>query len=138
MADIDTHGLLIDFGKHKGQPYTRAPISYLRWMVNSGHSRADIAIAELNRRGIALVDVPIEISGHAIDTASLRCWKIYRDNRKTANEGLHAWLMRTCVDALAANDLGADGAVYHLGMKLVLFQGDLHWTLKTVMRDKRT
>lgn len=134
---IDTHGMLIDFGKHKGEPYTRAPISYLRWMVNSGHSKADVAIAELDRRGIALVDTPIEISGHAIDTASLRCWKIYRDNRKTANEGLHAWLTRTCVDALASSDVGADGDVYYQGMKFALVQGDLHWTLKTIMRDKR-
>ena len=133
---IDTHGMLIDFGKHKGEPYTRAPISYLRWMVDSGHSRAEVAQAELERRGIPLVNAPIEISGHAIDSASLRLWKIYRDTRKSAREGLHAWLVRTCVDAMAAGDPNLDGAVNYNGMKLVLHKGDLHYTLKTVMRDK--
>ncbi len=133
---IDTHNLLIDFGKHKGQPYTRAPISYLRWMVNSGHSRAEVAIAELNRRGMPLVDAPIEISGHAIDSASLRLWKNYRDTRKSPREGLHAWLMRMCVEAISENDIGEDNDVYYQDIKLVLFKGDLHYTLKTVMKDK--
>ena len=137
MSEIDTHGMLIDFGRHKGEPYTRAPIAYLRWMVDSGHTRMDVAVAELERRGMPLVKEPIEISGHAIDSASLRCWKIYRDNRKTANQGLHAWLITVCVDALASNDLGADSEVYHLGMKLAFHKGGLHMTLKTVMRDKR-
>ena len=135
---IDTHGMLIDFGKHKGQPYTRAPISYLRWMIDKGHFRAEVAQAELERRGISLVDGPIEISGHAIDSASLRLWKNYRDTRKSSREGLHAWLVRTCVDAIASSDIGSDGEVYYQGMKLVMHQGDLHYTLKTVMRDKRT
>lgn len=135
---IDTHGVLLDFGKYKGEPYTRAPISYLRWMVNSAHSQARVAQAELERRGLPLVDAPIEISGHAVDSASLRCWKIYRDTRRTANEGLHAWLIRMCVEALSESDLGSDNEVYYQGMKMALVKGDLHWTLKTVMQDKRS
>ena len=130
--------MLIDFGKHRGQPYTRAPISYLRWMVDNAHSRSDVAQAELERRGIPLVSAPIEISGHAIDSASLRAWKNYRDTRKDANEGLHAWLVRTCVDALAAGDPDSDDVVHYQDLKLVLHKGDLHWTLTTVMRDKRS
>ena len=106
-------------------------------MVDSRHSRADVAQAELERRGIALVNEPIEISGHAVDSASLRLWKHYRSTRKSASEGLHSWLIRMCVEAVAKNDLDSDGAVYYQGMKLVLHKGDLHHTLKTVMRDTR-
>ncbi len=134
---LDTHGLIIDFGKFAGEPYTRAPVSYLRWMVDSDHSNAEIAIAELARRGIALVDSPIEISCHAIDSASLRCWKIYRDTRTSRNQGLHSWLVDICVNAMVNSDLGDDGEIYYLGMKLVIAKGALRHTLKTIMRDTR-
>ena len=137
MDKIDTHGMLIDFGKHRGQPYTRAPIAYLRWMVDGNHTRADIAVAELERRGVALVDAPMEISGHAIDSASLRLWKVYRDTRKSSVEGLNSWLIRMCLEALAENDPGDDGEVVYQGIKFAFHKGHLHWTLKTVMKENR-
>ena len=40
MNDINTHGLVCDFGRHKGIPYTRLPVSYLTWMVNRTHSKS--------------------------------------------------------------------------------------------------
>ena len=68
---INTHGMICDFGRHKGTPYTRIPVSYLLWMVGAGHSRADVAQAELDRRGTTVPE--LDISGHAIDRASLVC-----------------------------------------------------------------
>ncbi len=32
---INTHHLTVGFGKHKGELWTRVPVSYLRWLVNS-------------------------------------------------------------------------------------------------------
>ena len=48
---INTHGMVIGFGKHKGELYTRVPVSYLFWMVNVEHQDAATAQAEIDRRG---------------------------------------------------------------------------------------
>ena len=133
MGDINTHGMICDFGKHSGTPYTRLPVSYLRWMVNVRHSRADIAQAELDRRGTTVPD--LDISGHAIDTASLRVRRTWHETRRK-DEGLHSWLCRVSAEALAAAEPDEDGRCYHLGMKLV-FEMDGVWpVLKTVMPAK--
>ncbi len=134
---IDTHGVRIGFGKHHGELYTRLPISYLRWMCNSGTREKELAEAELKRRGVGLINSPIEISGHAVDTASLRVWKQYRDTRTDSHEGLHAWLLRMCTEAMTESDANDDDQIFYKGMKLVLVQGDLHWTLKTVMMENK-
>lgn len=96
-AAMNTHELVCDFGRHAGEPYTRLPVSYLRWMVNARHSRADIAEAELKRRGTVTPD--IDITGHAIDRASQRCLDLWQKSRQ-GPEGLHAWLHRMAVAAL--------------------------------------
>ncbi len=127
--------MLVDFGTHHGKRYTRVPVSYLRWMVNDGHSRAEIAKSELERRGIPLANAPIEISGHAIDSASLRVWKIWKSTRASAKVGLHAWLIETVIDALSHGEPNSDGRINYNGMILVLARGELWWTLKTVMRE---
>lgn len=31
---VDTHNKVIVFGKHKGERWTRLPISYLKWIMN--------------------------------------------------------------------------------------------------------
>jgi len=135
MTDIDTHGLRVDFGKYRGERYTRLPVSYLRWMVNDGHKKAHIARAELERRDIPLNDTVVEISGHAIDQASKRILKVWRKERRP-NEGLHRWLTRTCEKALRnTNGLDKDGRIYYMGLKLVFAQGELYFTLKTIMKD---
>lgn len=133
---IDTHGMVLGFGKFAKELYTRAPISYLRWMIDCKHSRAEVAQAELDRRGVTATDNNIEISGHAIDSASMRCHKAWRKDRGS-QEGLHAWLLRLCDEALGELEMGDDNRIIHKGVILVFNKGDLYWTLKTVMSDKR-
>ena len=41
---------LVDFGKHRGKPYSDVPLRYLKWMVSEGHSRSEQAREEVNRR----------------------------------------------------------------------------------------
>ena len=132
-ATINTHGMTVDFGKHKGTLYTRLPVSYLLWMVGVGHSSKHIAQAELDRRGTVLPE--LDVSGHAIDRASLSCRKIWHETRKQ-DEGLHAWLCRIAAEGLAAGEPDEEGRVFTHGMKLV-FEMDGEWpVLKTVMRQK--
>lgn len=130
---IDTHNLACDFGKHKGTAYTRLPVSYLFWMVNCNHSRADIAQAELDRRGTVLPDV--DVSGHAIDRASLNCRKIWHEN-KQEGEGLYSWLCRVSKEALDISNVDEKGRYHYLNMKFAFGEDTTYPVLKTVMRDK--
>lgn len=134
-GDINTHGMIVDFGKHRGAPWTRLPVSYLTWMVGSRHSKAEIAAAELKRRGTRTPS--LDVSGHAIDRASLGCRKIWHETRGE-DEGIHAWLVRVSEEALAAKDIDDKGRYRHAGM-LFCFELDGLWpVLKTVMRKKDT
>lgn len=127
---MDTHHLVCDFGKHKGTLYTRIPVAYLKWMVNVDHTCADIAKAELERRGS--VTPELEISGHAIDRASLTCLKLWQLTR-TEGEGLNAWLIRLSQGALDSVNGVVEGKILFMGMKFV-FEMDGVWpVLKTVM-----
>ena len=128
---MNTHNLICDFGKHKGVPYTQLPVSYLKWMVNSDHSKKDIAEAELDRRGTVTPDM--EISGHAIDRASLSCRKIWHET-KNHDEGLHAWLIRQAQNALKVDNKDDKGRYLYCGMKWVFYQDGIWPVLKTVMR----
>ena len=128
---INTHGLIADFGRHNGRPYTRIPVNYLLWMVNSEHSRADIAKAELERRGTVLPVV--DISGHAIDRASLNCQLILYQT-KLENEGIHAWLCRLTVEAIRANERDDKGRYVHAGMLFAIEQDGCWPVLKTIMQ----
>lgn len=132
MNDINTHGMVCDFGKHKGLPYTRLPVSYLKWLANTlGHRAQDIAKAELARRGTTTPTV--EVSGHAIDRASLSCRKIWHQTRHE-NEGLHAWLCRMAQEALDSG-VPAGDKIAHAGMRFA-FERDGEWpVLKTVMPE---
>ena len=130
---IDTHGFVMPNGKHRGERITRVPVSYLKWMVREGHSLADHAQSELDRRGTVTPD--IEISGHAIDSASLRIRKVWHESRGD-DEGLHAWLCRMAVAALSEGEQRGDKIAF--GGVLWVFERDGEWPLlKTVMRDKR-
>lgn len=113
---MNTEGVTIKFGKHKGELFTRLPPGYLRWMVQNETTDHQIARAELERRGDA-AEFDIEISAHAIDRASLRLLPLYERTRKNQNEGLHTWLQRNALDAHALAD-GAD-TVEHMGVKWV-------------------
>ena len=145
---INTHNLIVDFGKHKGERWTRLPISYLKWLVNETKGeKKEIAQAELDRRGTVL-SYEVEISGHAVDSASLRCRKIWHED-SVENEGLHSWLHRISNEALEKVSIQKDTLdvlrgegesemkLVHKGMKLVFVLGAIYPTLKTVMLTKK-
>ena len=134
ISALNTHGVIMPAGKHKGELLTRVPVSYLRWTANeAGHSMRALAKAEIERRGHALPTV--ELSGHAIDNASLRVRKIWHETKRDDNEGLYTWLMRMVSEAMA-NGQPTDGAYFYKGMKLVIEQGEEFPVLKTVMQKK--
>lgn len=130
---MNTHGVVCDFGRHRGTLYTRLPVSYLKWMVNTRHSRADLAAAELGRRGTVTPD--LDVSGHAVDRASLFCLDIWQNTRQVS-EGLHAWLCRRAAEAWAAHAADPQGRLQHGGLKFVFEQEGAWPILKTVMRDR--
>lgn len=133
---MNTHGWVMPNGKHKGIRITRVPVSYLKWMVNERHTYADEAAAEMQRRGTVTPD--IEVSGHAIDRASLFCWKTWREN-SSADEGLHAWLVRVAQEALSSGRRYPEvpGRILHAGLSFQ-FEMDGVWpVLKTVFPIKK-
>jgi hypothetical protein len=80
VTELNTHGVLLGFGKHHDKPYTRVPVGYLKWMVNTpemSEERRKLAEAELKRRGTHTPE--LDISGHAIDRASQQCLDISKD-----------------------------------------------------------
>lgn len=126
---MNTHGLIVDFGKWNGHLYTRVPVQYLKWMVQSGHSKAEIAKAELERRGT--VTPELDITGHAIDSASNRLLGMWTSTKKDG-EGLHAWLCRVALEAFRSGTLSSDNAIIYKGVKWIFEPGE--WpVLKTVM-----
>ncbi len=123
----------ISFGRHKGERWTRLPVSYLKWLVNEGARDADRAQAELDRRGTTTPD--LDLSGHAIDRASLRCRKIWHETRGE-NEGLHSWLCRMAAEARKDGTREGDDRWRYRGMILVFEESGVWPVLKTVMRAK--
>lgn len=130
MNDINTHGLTIEFGKHKGELFTRIPLNYLRWMVNQGTRDADIAKAEIERRGGTMPE--IDISGHAIDRASLRVRRTWHET-KQEDEGLYSWLHRMTLEAIEKGEKLESGKIKYQGIKFVVEEGEEFPVLKTVM-----
>jgi hypothetical protein len=125
--------VIMPTGRHKGKPITRVPVVYLKWMISVGHTLASAARAEIKRRGTVTPD--LEVSGHALDRASLKCQHRWRQDRRDG-EGLHAWLIRVSGEALRTCRPTGDALCYK-GLKLV-FAFDCEWpVLKTVMLDKR-
>ena len=133
MTDkINTHNLKIQYGKHKGELFTRLPLSYLKWMVNDKAPDHEVARAELDRRGDTMPKV--ELSGHAIDNASIRVRKTWHETKLSDSEGLYSWLTRMVLEALESGEVLASGKIKHNGMKLVIHQGEEYPVLKTIMR----
>lgn len=130
---INTHHLRVGFGKHRGELWTRVPSGYLKWLINVGAGDWEIALAELERRGVP-IETGIEISGHAVDRASLKLLKLWRQNRNE-DEGLHAWLMRGATEARAKGK-EIRGRIHYAGIKWVFKDGNLWITLATVMPEK--
>lgn len=150
MADaINTHGLVCDFGKHNGTAWTRIPVSYLIWLVGSpalergtteqiekSKRNKEIAQAELDRRGTTLPE--IEISGHAIDSASLRVRKVWHALRRDDSEGLYSWLCRMAMEAKShgIRDHKHQDRIHYQGVAFVFDQEGQFPVVKTVMRSK--
>ena len=126
---INTHNLIVEFGKHKGQRWTRLPISYLKWLINEGTQYSNIAKAELKRRGTTL-NQEIEISNHAIDRASIACIKHWEKTRKK-NEGIYSWLIRMSKAAIKQD--GKKEKITYKGIIFIFCYGELYPTLKTIM-----
>jgi len=127
---------VIDFGKHKTMPYSRVPVAYLRWMVNSQHERSNLAEIELKRRNTVLPTM--EISGHATDRASLLFLQKWRSAR-TTDEGIHSWLHRTAEQAIASGNTDDKGRFIHEDMLFAFTDLETNrWpVLKTVMKNSR-
>lgn len=136
---MNTHNLIVDFGKHKGERWTRVPRSYLAWLINQPEvivgmeKNKEIARAELDRRG-TVVASEVEISPHAVDTASLRVRKIWHETSRKG-EGLYSWLVRAAQEAIDSID-GKPERIKHLGISFVFKQGEVFPVLKTVIKSK--
>lgn len=135
-----THGITISFGKHKGELYTRLPVSYLRWILNQTSNNPTISVAkqlaaeELARRGTD-VDIGIEITAHALDRCSLRCLDLYLRKRKR-DEGLHTWMARMAKRALESAGLDQPARIAYHGVIWVFDYGECYPTVKTVFRNE--
>lgn len=124
---------MLDFGKHKGSRIQNVPVNYLRFMVRNQTSLWRMAEAEMQRRGTV---VPmIEVSGHAMDTASLRVLGIWREDRDE-KEGLHAWLCRRAWEAWGQRQTELDEKVDYIGVRWVFDRDGVWPILKTVYPRK--
>ena len=136
---LNTHNLIVDFGKYNGERWTRVPRNYLEWLVNEKEiikgmeKNREIAKAELERRGTVL-NHKVEITPHAIDKASLRTRAIWHKTAKDENEGIYSWLSRVANEAIETK--GNNERVNYLGIKFVFKLGRNYPILKTVMRVK--
>jgi len=132
MNQIDTHLKVMTYGRHKGQLFTRLPISYLKWLIGKQAPDWEVAQAELERRGTTTL-YDMEISGHAIDRASEPVvFKLFQAT-KLKNEGLHAWLYRMATDARKKGEENSPNKYHYKKLKFVFEDNDYYPTLKTVI-----
>jgi hypothetical protein len=125
---IDTHNKIVDFGKHKGERWTRLPISYLRWLANESiDERKEMAESELARRGTTIPG-DVELSGHAIDRAS-------QITDEWIQQGVHSWLM--IITGEAVKQIIDSEVVNYKGYKFVFKIGNHFPILKTIMKKKK-
>ena len=131
MSQLNTHNYVLKNSvRHGGKLITRVPVSYLKWMVNISHTEAKYAKAELERRGTTTPT--LDLSGHAIDRASMNCLDQWRRCRNK-DEGIYSWLVRMAQEALEAKDMHK-GKFVHQGMMFAI-ERDGEWpVVKTVMR----
>jgi hypothetical protein len=142
---MNTHNLIINFGKHKGTPWTRLPIQYLQWIANEEGMNLDkkeLALSELKRRGTIWPEVKLSI--HAIDRASLKLkhyWQLDNDDKKADgyNEvGLYSWLHNLALEAITHGQPDSEDKEirYYQRFKLVFYFGEYFPELKTIMINK--
>jgi uncharacterized protein (DUF3820 family) len=139
MNKINTNNLIVEFGKHKGQLWTRIPVDYLQWLINQKNENnkhkkdfdcyKKIAVAELDRRGTNLRH-DVEITPHAVDKASLRLRKIWHQTCNE-NEGIYTWLSRVASQAIV--EKGKNEIIRYIGIKFIFKIGNNYPILKTVI-----
>jgi len=78
----------------------------------------------------------LEISGHAIDRASLLCRKIWHKTRK-GNEGISSWLHRMCKEAIEKTMKDVDGNYVYNDMIFSIEDDGVWPVLKTVKPEKK-
>lgn len=140
MGTIDTKDTVISFGRHCGERLQRVPVGYLIWASGQGGiPQKEFIEAELERRGSTIPE--IDVSGHAIDRASLigeirKIWK----KTSTTNEGLHTWLCRVALESRTQGVYekvgNGDAIAYYLDLKFVFAEG-IRPALKTVIPKKK-
>ncbi len=95
----------------------------------------ELAKAEFERRGDTMPKV--ELTGHAIDNASLRVRKQWHQTALSNIEGLYSWLQRITLEALEHGKVLESGKIEYLGMRLVIVQGEEFPVLKTIMEGRK-
>ena len=122
---------IVQFGKHKGERWTRLPISYLKWLINAETNYADKAREELKRRGTILTH-EIKFLGHAIDRFYQRYGKAHiRRPYIIKQGGIYSCLYKFAEKALEIAD-GKEKVKYK-NLKFVFKYQELTTTLITVM-----
>lgn len=135
-GEINTHNLIISFGKHKGERWTRVPVDYLKWLSNEATMElpegkvSDIAKAELKRRG-ADMESSMKLSAHALDRISL-----FATPRAWEGQGIYTWLHNLAAAALESSDEEQPSEVEYKGFRFAFAFGNDFPTLKTVIRLK--
>lgn len=133
--DLKTDGYYMRTGKHKGERITRVPVSYLMWMVNAGHGEAERAAQELKRRGTTFPT--LELSGHAIDRASIRLERLWKRERNEG-EGIYHWLHGRAEKAWEYHQKrnGGSDVFDHEGVRWAFAVDGVWPVLKSVMAPK--
>jgi len=128
MSKLVTHNKIVDFGKHKGERWTRIPVSYLRWLTNETEGeKQEMAKAELKRRGTT-IPTSLELSNHAIDRAS-------QITIKWKKQGVCSWLHKMGEKALEL--AGGQEEIAYKGFKFVFVYGNYYPVLKTIILSKK-
>lgn len=134
---INTHRKIVEFGKYKGERWTRVPAAYLRWLANAPEDGINVqtAKAELDRRGTN-IETEIEISPHAVDRASQHLLLVWEHTRKK-HEGLYTWLARMASAAIrSANSDNPPDKITYKKIEFVFRHGRHFPILKTVIRKR--
>ena len=130
----ELHDFVMPFGRHRGVRLVHVPVSYLTWMVGNSIQHADLAERELDRRGTAIP--ALDISGHAIDRASLLCRHFWHEERVKTGRGIHNWLVKVAQEALDKGKKGDNGKIIYAGMKFT-FEMEGKWPVLLTIRPAK-
>ena len=130
----ELHDFVMPFGRHRGVRLVHVPVSYLTWMVGNSIQHADLAERELARRGTTIP--ALDISGHAIDRASLLCRQFWHEERARTGRGIHNWLVKVAQEALDKGEKTPEGKIIWAGMKFT-FEMDGKWPVLMTVRPAK-